>query len=470
MFALTAIARVKHRFVQPLKTLTENLYANIETPARHQPPELRQLLRAIRFYSAAGNVNAMNRVNELELAIRDDISAHNAGNLLLKQERDVLRETKSELIDATKDLEVQKLLARETARKTVALANMNPLDPEAVTELENLQFLLADSHLFPATKTHDLLKLIDRVIDITAPLSRMRNATFQVEFESDCPRFFSLDNGRFGSSFFQLIIGYLQLSDPPQDKKDQIFIKVGQTTKGFTLTFPKASNRKSNTELNESLKSAGATWNHKTLAFPATVIHQKNSAETNLTAIVVSEDEYERSSLTKRLSFLGIDCITDFKNQHLDICVASDETSEVFLSIKPYLPEATFVLMLNNPQHYQHQRWITVNDPVTQTQLEKIVTRITSTKSISSQKNVLVVDDSEVNIQLLEIQLKELGHKVTAAATGEVAVSLAKRGQFEMIFMDIQMPGIGGLEATNRIRQHNRSVLIVGLTAHATTE
>jgi CheY-like chemotaxis protein len=470
MFALTTIARVKHRFVEPLKTLTENLYANIETPGRHQPPELRQLLRAIRFYSAAGNVNAMNRVNELELAIRDDISAHNAGNLLLKQERDVLRETKSELIDATKDLEVQKLLARETARKTVALANMNPLDPEAVTELENLQFLLADSHLFPATKTHDLLKLIDRVIDITAPLSRMRNATFQVEFESDCPRFFSLDNGRFGSSFFQLLIGYLQLSDPPQDKKDQIFIKVGQTTKGFTLTFPKASNRKSNTELNESLKSAGATWNHKTLAFPATVIHQKNSAETNLTAIVVSEDEYERSSLTKRLSFLGINCITDFKNQHLDICVASDETSEVFLSIKPYLPEATIVLMLNNRQHYQHQRWITVNDPVTQTQLEKIVTRITSTKSISSQKNVLVVDDSEGNIQLLEIQLKELGHKVTAAATGEVAVSLAKRGQFEMIFMDIQMPGIGGLEATNRIRQHNRSVLIVGLTAHATTE
>ncbi|MBT5443433.1 MAG: hypothetical protein HOK91_11680, partial [Gammaproteobacteria bacterium] len=101
LFALTTIARVRHRFVQPLKTLTENLYANIETPGRHQPPELRQLLRAIRFYSAAGNVDAMNRVNELELVIRDDISAHNAGDLLLKQEREVLRETKSEIIDAT---------------------------------------------------------------------------------------------------------------------------------------------------------------------------------------------------------------------------------------------------------------------------------------------------------------------------------------------------------------------------------
>jgi CheY-like chemotaxis protein/HPt (histidine-containing phosphotransfer) domain-containing protein len=470
MFALTTIARVRHRFVQPLKTLTENLYANIETPGRHQPPELRQLLRAIRFYSAAGNVDAMNRVNELELVIRDDISAHNAGDRLLKQEREVLRETKSEIIDATKDLEVQKLLARETARKVIALANSNPLDPEAVTELENLQFLLTDSHLFPATKNHDLLMLIDRVIDITAPLSRMRNATFQVEFESDCPLHFSLDNRRFGSSLFQLIIGYLQLSDQPQDKQEQVFIKIGQTTKGFTLTFPKASNLKPNTGLDESLKSAGATWNHKTLTFPATVIHQKISAETDLTAIVVAEDEHERSSLTKRLSFLGINCITDFKNQHLDICVVSDETSEVFLSIKPYLPEATFVLMLNNRQHYQHPRWITVNDPVTQTQLEKIVARITSTKDISSEKNVLVVDDSEVNIQLLEIQLKELGHNVTTAGTGEVAVSLATRGRFEMIFMDIQMPGIGGLEATNRIRQHNRSVPIVGLTAHATTE
>ena len=90
MFALTAIARVKHRFVQPLKTLTENLYANIETPARNQPLELRQLLRAIRFYSAAGNVDAMNRVNELELVIRDDIRAHNASDLLLKQDQNLV--------------------------------------------------------------------------------------------------------------------------------------------------------------------------------------------------------------------------------------------------------------------------------------------------------------------------------------------------------------------------------------------
>jgi len=39
-----------------------------------------------------------------------------------------------------------------------------------------------------------------------------------------------------------------------------------------------------------------------------------------------------------------------------------------------------------------------------------------------------------------------------------------------MILMDIQIPGIGGLVATSKIRQQTRSVSIVGLTAHATKE
>ena len=46
-----------------LKTLTENLYANIETSGRHQPTEFQQLLRAIQFSPAAGNVDVMDRVN-----------------------------------------------------------------------------------------------------------------------------------------------------------------------------------------------------------------------------------------------------------------------------------------------------------------------------------------------------------------------------------------------------------------------
>lgn len=477
-FALASLARARRRFAQPLQTLIESLYSNVysnvdsnvATQERRQPPELRQLLRAIRFYCATATVDAMDKISDLERQIQADINAREADDLLLKQERTVLSENNSELLETTKNLEVQKLLARETAKKLLALTNSNPLNPEALTELNNLQFLLSDSPHTAATESHDLLMLIDRVMSITAPLSRIRNITFHVVFDPACPHHFGLDNGRFEVCLFQLIIAYLQLIEPPKNKPGQVFINVGLTTGGFTLTFPMAPNLKQTAGFVESLAFAGAAWNNKTLSFPATLLHQKVSPGAALTAIVLVDDEYVRSGLAQRLGFLGVTCITDFKNQHLDICMVADETSEVFLSIKPYLPETIFVLMLNNHQHYQHPRWITVHDPVTQIQLEKIVSQVSSTKDISTEKHILVVDDSEVNIQLLEIQLNELGHNVTIAGTGEAAVSLATSHQFDMIFMDIQMPGIDGLQATRRIRQHNRTVPIVGLTAHATTE
>ena len=67
------------------------------------------MLQAIRFSSAAGDVGAMSRVNDLEIVIRSDISAHNEGGLLLNKELKVLRQ-KDDLTDATKDLAVKAIL------------------------------------------------------------------------------------------------------------------------------------------------------------------------------------------------------------------------------------------------------------------------------------------------------------------------------------------------------------------------
>ncbi len=65
---------------------------------------------------------------------------------------------------------------------------------------------------------------------------------------------------------------------------------------------------------------------------------------------------------------------------------------------------------------------------------------------------VLVVDDSEINQRVIAGFLQAAGHTLTTAASGEKAVSLASTGEYDLILMDVMLPGITGLEASRRIR------------------
>jgi CheY-like chemotaxis protein len=84
---------------------------------------------------------------------------------------------------------------------------------------------------------------------------------------------------------------------------------------------------------------------------------------------------------------------------------------------------------------------------------------------------VLLVEDNPVNQRLAVRLLEKQGHAVHVVATGEDAVEAAALGPFDVVLMDVQMPGMDGLEATRRIRERERQsgghVPIVGLTAHA---
>ena len=86
--------------------------------------------------------------------------------------------------------------------------------------------------------------------------------------------------------------------------------------------------------------------------------------------------------------------------------------------------------------------------------------------------SVLVVEDNDVNRELLGIMLGQLGHRVTSAADGEQAVVLCGSQQFDVVLMDLNLPKIGGIEATRRIRAEERAagqlpLRIVALTANA---
>ena len=84
---------------------------------------------------------------------------------------------------------------------------------------------------------------------------------------------------------------------------------------------------------------------------------------------------------------------------------------------------------------------------------------------------MLAVDDNAVIRLVTESQLKRLGYDVETAASGDEAIELSSARSYTLIFMDVQMPGIDGLEATKRIRAmpNNpcRNVPIIAYTAHA---
>lgn len=83
---------------------------------------------------------------------------------------------------------------------------------------------------------------------------------------------------------------------------------------------------------------------------------------------------------------------------------------------------------------------------------------------------ILVVEDNPDNSKLVSWILEDEGYEVACAETGERCLSLLEKGPFDMVLMDISLPGISGKEATRRIRQtpHLQHLPIVALTAHAT--
>ncbi|WP_448375863.1 histidine kinase N-terminal 7TM domain-containing protein [Fervidobacterium sp.] len=80
---------------------------------------------------------------------------------------------------------------------------------------------------------------------------------------------------------------------------------------------------------------------------------------------------------------------------------------------------------------------------------------------------VLVAEDYEVNRLLMTELLKKFGVEPEFAFNGKEAVEKALKKDFDLIFMDILMPEMDGIEATKKIRQLNLNVPIIALTAHA---
>ncbi len=89
-------------------------------------------------------------------------------------------------------------------------------------------------------------------------------------------------------------------------------------------------------------------------------------------------------------------------------------------------------------------------------------------------KEVLLVEDNEINREIAQFVLEEAGMKVSTAEDGSIAVKLAQEKLYDVILMDIQMPVMNGYEATRAIRNLENKELanvpIIAMTANAFEE
>ncbi|MDW7732766.1 MAG: response regulator [Methanolobus sp.] len=83
--------------------------------------------------------------------------------------------------------------------------------------------------------------------------------------------------------------------------------------------------------------------------------------------------------------------------------------------------------------------------------------------------NILVVEDDLMNMELLTALLEITGHKVEGVDNGEKALNSVDKSHFDLILLDMRLPGMNGLEVVKKLRNYPQTlnVPVVAVTASA---
>jgi two-component system sensor histidine kinase/response regulator len=161
-------------------------------------------------------------------------------------------------------------------------------------------------------------------------------------------------------------------------------------------------------------------------------------------------------------------------------CVVADAN---ILATTPWMPPVP-VVRITSPLAPAYHGGVLVTRPVGERELidavgvalglvERTMTYTLERRpDIARPLRVLVVDDNPINREFAAEAVRRLGHVVTTLESGAEALDILARRTFDAILLDVQMPGLDGLEVTRRFRSTERGARtpIVAVTAHTTRE
>ncbi|MEA2099113.1 MAG: ATP-binding protein [Campylobacterota bacterium] len=265
------------------------------------------------------------------------------------------------------------------------------------------------------------------------------------------------------SSFVELMGGELNLHSEPE-KGTSFF---------FTLEF------ENDEMINKSLKGSFSTINALILEDN----HKNKKQELYL-------HEYLKYYGVNFNTFKNIDelNILEEKNSYDLLFIDYGYTKDNYLVKFAELPQALILLSKSNYmktiESLNLNTFKTIYEPLNMSKIKQVLSNYNSenynakkdsktiNKEVKFNANILVAEDNIINQKLIKRTLEDIGLSVTIASNGLEAFQKRKDGNFDLIFMDIQMPILDGVEATKEILEYEEDynqthVPIIALTANA---
>lgn len=190
---------------------------------------------------------------------------------------------------------------------------------------------------------------------------------------------------------------------------------------------------------------------------------------------------------------VGIDIIQGISIGNMKTAVEEENLTHMAISTWEYeldaeffegLPSSIKLLVVCDKQYIppKGSRMITIKKPL---YIQNVINVLKNTMGNGNSSNncadaekfddlrVLVVDDDNMNLTVAKGMLSSYGVSVETAQSGEVAIEKCRIEDFDMVFMDIMMPSMDGVECMNRIRQirsaYIKDIPFIALTANATS-